>query len=40
MALLPATGAAGYDGDGKPDLCLPNTGDLFDARLRNRLTTQ
>jgi cytochrome c peroxidase len=39
LALLPATGAAGYDGDGKPELCLPNTGDLFDARLRNRLTT-
>ena len=39
MALLPATGFAGYDGDGRPELCLPNTGDLFDARLRNRLTT-
>jgi len=38
VALIPATGAGGYEADGKPDLCLPNTGDLFDARLRNRLT--
>jgi cytochrome c peroxidase len=38
MALIPATGAGGYQADGKAALCLPNTGNLFDANLRNRLT--
>jgi cytochrome c peroxidase len=39
IAVVPATGAGGYEADGKPNLCLPNTGDLFDPNLRNRLTT-
>jgi hypothetical protein len=39
IAVIPATGAGGYEADGKPNLCLPNTGDLFDPNLRNRLTT-
>jgi hypothetical protein len=37
MAVIPATGAGGYDADGKHEYCLPNSGDLFDADLRNRL---
>jgi cytochrome c peroxidase len=38
MSLLPATGAGGFGADGRPELCLPNTGNLFDSNLRNRLT--
>jgi cytochrome c peroxidase len=38
MALIPATGAGGYTADGKPELCLPNSGNLFDPALRNKLT--
>jgi cytochrome c peroxidase len=37
MATIPAVGAAGYPADGRGDLCLPNTGTLFDPALRNRL---
>jgi len=37
MATVPATGANGYAADGMGDLCLPNSGDLFDPNLRNRL---
>jgi cytochrome c peroxidase len=37
MATIPAVGAAGYQADGRGDLCLPNTGTLFDPALRNRL---
>jgi hypothetical protein len=39
MAVVPAVGAGGYAADGRADLCLPNSGDLFDPQLRNRLTT-
>jgi cytochrome c peroxidase len=38
-AVIPASGAGGYTADGRSDLCLPNSGDLFDPNLRNRLLT-
>lgn len=38
FALIPASGADGYAADSRPELCLPNTGDLFDPNLRNKLT--
>jgi len=37
MARIPAVGSGGYAAAGKSYLCLPNTGDLFDVDLRNRL---
>jgi len=37
IATVPAVGAGGYTAAGSSDLCLPNTGDLFDPDLRNRL---
>jgi hypothetical protein len=37
MAVIPETGAGGYDADENQQYCLPNSGDLFDANLRNRL---
>lgn len=40
LATIPAVGAGGYTAAGKPELCLPNTGDLFDPDLRNRLIEQ
>jgi cytochrome c peroxidase len=39
MAIVPAVGAGGYQADGRSNFCLPNSGDLFDPNLRNRLTT-
>ncbi|MGZ8144874.1 MAG: hypothetical protein ACXWTG_11995, partial [Methylosarcina sp.] len=35
MATIPAAGSGGYSN--ASGLCLPNTGDLFDPDLRNRL---
>jgi hypothetical protein len=40
MAVIPAVGAGGYQADGRGNLCLPNSGNLFDANLRNRLIVQ
>ena len=37
IAVIPASGKDGYAADGKGNLCLPNSGDLFDPNLRNRL---
>jgi cytochrome c peroxidase len=37
MAVVPAVGAGGYESKGMPELCLPNSGNLFDPDLRNRL---
>jgi len=36
-AIVPATGASGYAAAGQSNLCLPNSGDLFDPKLRERL---
>ncbi len=38
MAIVPAVGAGGYAANGHANLCLPNSGDLFDPNLRHRLT--
>jgi cytochrome c peroxidase len=37
VAKVSAVGVGGYAAAGRSDLCLPNTGDLFDDNLRNRL---
>jgi cytochrome c peroxidase len=37
IATIPAVGAGGYAAAGKPELCLPNDGNLFNDDLRNRL---
>lgn len=38
LAKVSAVGIGGYAAAGRPDLCLPNSGDLFDDNLRKRLT--
>ncbi|MFI3121605.1 MAG: cytochrome c peroxidase [Methylococcaceae bacterium] len=37
LAKVSAVGIGGYAAAGRPDLCLPNSGDLFDDNLRKRL---